>query len=40
MEFIRNNQQQFMIKGDGHPNELANQIIYKLVLNKIKNLID
>ena len=40
MEFIRNNQQQFMIKGDGHPNELANQIIYKLVSNKIKNLID
>mgnify|MGYP006097524729 FL=1 len=40
MEFIRNNKEQFMIKGDGHPNELANQIIYKLVSNKIKNLID
>ena len=40
MEFIRNNRQQFMIKVDGHPNEFANEIIYKLVSNKIKNLID
>ena len=40
MEFVQNNKQQYKIKNDGHPNELANQIIYKLVLNKIKNLID
>ena len=40
MEFIRNNKNKYMIKNDGHPNERANQIIYNLVLNKIKNLID
>ena len=40
MQFIRNNKKQYIIKNDGHPNELANQIIYKLVSNKIKNLID
>jgi hypothetical protein len=40
MEFVRNNEEQYIIRNDGHPNELANQIIYKLVFNKIKNLID
>ena len=40
MEVIRVNKKNYMIKYDGHPNELANQVIYKIVFDKLKNYIE
>lgn len=40
MKFVRNNKQDYMIKYDGHPNELGNQIIFELVSKKLINLLD
>ena len=40
MKVIRANKKDYIIKYDGHPNELANQVIYKIVFDKLKNYIE
>ena len=39
MEIIRSNKDNYVIKNEGHPNELANKLIYEIVYTEIRNLI-
>ena len=39
MQFIRDNKSEYVIAGEGHPNEKANEFIYKILKEKIENII-
>ena len=40
VEIIRKNKSKYSIKNDGHPNKLANEIIYKSTKTKISKFLD
>ena len=39
MKFIRDNKSDYVIAGEGHPNEKANEFIYEILKNEIENII-
>ena len=39
MKFIRDNKSDYVIAGEGHPNEKANEFIYEILKDEIENII-
>jgi hypothetical protein len=40
MKTVHNNKKNYEIKNDGHPNELANEHFYKIISNKLENILN